>query len=308
MRKLILCCAVPVLSGAPFASATDGPVVFYSDQRALWGDIQFLSEYGDFAFSGQTSAADDNDLFGDWWGWLSVQTPGDGPIDFGRGGRAQGVFDSADDERDRPCQAGAAASGSFDSEFGPEFFVACVRVVAATSLDWCGDRAFANASGVTRMLFEIDEPVFFELDAELDADGQGEFASVRLFNADNPFSAPYLESTTHDDEYHDPYGFVLPPGRYGIEARAEAYALTVLPDNTGQWSDAEYDVFLLWNVGRCSAADLASPQHSLDASDVLSFLQAFAAASPGADFAQPVGVIDYLDVLAFLELFAAGCQ
>lgn len=53
-------------------------------------------------------------------------------------------------------------------------------------------------------------------------------------------------------------------------------------------------------------ADLAA-DGVLDFSDVVAFLEAFAAGAPDADYAEPPGVFDFSDVLAFLEHFARGC-
>ncbi|MEZ6243110.1 MAG: GC-type dockerin domain-anchored protein [Phycisphaerales bacterium] len=55
------------------------------------------------------------------------------------------------------------------------------------------------------------------------------------------------------------------------------------------------------------AADLAQPFGTLDFSDVLAFLTAFAASAPEADLAEPIGTFDFSDVLAFLAAFGAGC-
>ncbi len=52
-------------------------------------------------------------------------------------------------------------------------------------------------------------------------------------------------------------------------------------------------------------ADLA-PDGTLDFSDVLAFLEAFAAGDPIADFA-PDAELNFSDVIAFLTAFAAGC-
>lgn len=54
-------------------------------------------------------------------------------------------------------------------------------------------------------------------------------------------------------------------------------------------------------------ADLADPAGTLDFSDVIGFLSAFAAGEPAADFAPPTGTFDFSDVLAFLTAFSAGC-
>ncbi len=54
------------------------------------------------------------------------------------------------------------------------------------------------------------------------------------------------------------------------------------------------------------AADLVE-DGTLDFSDVLAFLTAFAAMDADADLAPPVGLFDFSDVLAFLTAFGAGC-
>ena len=55
------------------------------------------------------------------------------------------------------------------------------------------------------------------------------------------------------------------------------------------------------------APDLAEPFGSLDFSDVVAFLAAFAAMDPAADFAPPTGSFDFSDVVGFLAAFGAGC-
>ncbi len=57
----------------------------------------------------------------------------------------------------------------------------------------------------------------------------------------------------------------------------------------------------------CNAGDLASPFGSLDFSDVVAFLSAFASMDPLADLAPPAGTLDFSDVVAFLGAFAGGC-
>ncbi len=54
-------------------------------------------------------------------------------------------------------------------------------------------------------------------------------------------------------------------------------------------------------------ADLAEPLGTLDFSDVVAFLGAFASGEPAADLAAPTGVFDFSDVVAFLGAFGAGC-
>ncbi len=66
------------------------------------------------------------------------------------------------------------------------------------------------------------------------------------------------------------------------------------------------DGIVLTSAG-CNPADLAEPLGTLDFSDVLAFLTAFAGSDPAADLADPAGVFDFSDVLAFLTAFSAGC-
>ncbi len=54
-------------------------------------------------------------------------------------------------------------------------------------------------------------------------------------------------------------------------------------------------------------ADFAPPLNSLDFSDVIAFLTAFAAALPTADLAPPKSQFDFSDIVAFLGHFADGC-
>jgi hypothetical protein len=65
-------------------------------------------------------------------------------------------------------------------------------------------------------------------------------------------------------------------------------------------------VYVIRGVNPC-AADLAEPFATLDFSDVLAFLSAFAAQETHADLALPFGTFDFSDVLAFLTAFGAGC-
>ncbi|MEZ6241606.1 MAG: GC-type dockerin domain-anchored protein [Phycisphaerales bacterium] len=57
----------------------------------------------------------------------------------------------------------------------------------------------------------------------------------------------------------------------------------------------------------CSSADLAEPFGSIDFSDVVAFLTAFAEGDPAADLAPPFGQLDFSDVVAYLVAFSAGC-
>ncbi|MEZ6243971.1 MAG: GC-type dockerin domain-anchored protein [Phycisphaerales bacterium] len=54
-------------------------------------------------------------------------------------------------------------------------------------------------------------------------------------------------------------------------------------------------------------ADLAEPIGTLDFSDVIAFLTAFANMTPEADLALPIGTFDFSDVIAFLQVFGEGC-
>ncbi len=70
--------------------------------------------------------------------------------------------------------------------------------------------------------------------------------------------------------------------------------------------NGEFTGFMLIPNTTCPA-DLAEPFGSLDFSDVVAFLAAFGAMTPGADLAPPFGVFDFSDVAAFLSAFGAGC-
>lgn len=59
--------------------------------------------------------------------------------------------------------------------------------------------------------------------------------------------------------------------------------------------------------GGCSRADLAAPYGSMDFSDVVAFLSAFAANQDEADVAPPFDQWDFTDVTTFLVLFTQGC-
>jgi choice-of-anchor B domain-containing protein len=54
-------------------------------------------------------------------------------------------------------------------------------------------------------------------------------------------------------------------------------------------------------------ADLAAPFGTLDFSDVVAFLGAFASSDSAADLAPPFGTFDFSDVVAFLASFGSGC-
>ena len=60
-------------------------------------------------------------------------------------------------------------------------------------------------------------------------------------------------------------------------------------------------------LDRCSAADFDFPFGTLNFSNVLAYLAAFAAGEPGADLAPPFGVFNFSDVLAYITSFGDGC-
>lgn len=57
----------------------------------------------------------------------------------------------------------------------------------------------------------------------------------------------------------------------------------------------------------CNPADLAEPLGQIDFSDVILFLQLFAAQDSCADLADPQGQFDFSDVITFLNAFTNGC-
>lgn len=98
----------------------------------------------------------------------------------------------------------------------------------------------------------------------------------------------------------------LPPGSY--VAVFQAFAQMVNFDGASSTGYAESSLrgdFTIHTA--CSAADLATPFGSLDFSDVLAYLLAFADSDQSADLAEPFGQFDFSDVLAFLTAFGSGC-
>ncbi len=76
---------------------------------------------------------------------------------------------------------------------------------------------------------------------------------------------------------------------------------------TPSGTSAVATVNLVYSAGTPCPADLADPIGTLDFSDVIAFLTAFAAMEPPADLADPIGVFDFSDILEFLVVFGSGC-
>ncbi len=72
------------------------------------------------------------------------------------------------------------------------------------------------------------------------------------------------------------------------------------------WDQNDTDMAFRLLGQEASPADLAEPYGTLDFTDVVAFLGAFASGDAAADLAPPVGVVDFSDVIAFLASFAAG--
>lgn len=100
------------------------------------------------------------------------------------------------------------------------------------------------------------------------------------------------------------YGWVVPD-----VATTQGVIRVTARDGDGNTGFDETDLALTINGTdpSCNGADLAEPYGSLDFSDVVAFLGAFAGMESSADLAEPFGSFDFSDVVAFLAAFAAGC-
>ncbi|MEZ6242532.1 MAG: right-handed parallel beta-helix repeat-containing protein [Phycisphaerales bacterium] len=144
--------------------------------------------------------------------------------------------------------------------------------------------------------FDAD-PLFVDLDGPDDMPGTPD-DDVRLTPGSPAIDAgdsTVPSSVLHTDIYGAP--------RYVDDPDT---ADTGVPDGANAVVDlgaAEYQVA----PPECNDADLAEPYGTLDFSDVLAFLTAFASMDPAADLAPEMGVWDFSDVLAFLIAFGGGC-
>ncbi len=99
------------------------------------------------------------------------------------------------------------------------------------------------------------------------------------------------------------YGWLVPD-----VTTTQAVVRVTARDGDGNTGFDDTDLALTINgTAACNAADLAAPLGSLDFSDVVAFLGAFAGMQAPADLAEPFGSFDFSDVVAFLAAFGAGC-
>lgn len=75
-------------------------------------------------------------------------------------------------------------------------------------------------------------------------------------------------------------------------------------DGTSFWDQNDTDMAFRLIGQDASPADLAEPFGTLDFSDVVAFLGAFASGDDAADLAPPLGTLDFTDIVAFLAAFA----
>jgi formylglycine-generating enzyme required for sulfatase activity len=54
-------------------------------------------------------------------------------------------------------------------------------------------------------------------------------------------------------------------------------------------------------------ADLAPPTGTLNAADLIAYLDLYHASDPAADLADPLGTLNFFDLAAYLQAFSAGC-
>ncbi|MEZ6244191.1 MAG: right-handed parallel beta-helix repeat-containing protein [Phycisphaerales bacterium] len=82
----------------------------------------------------------------------------------------------------------------------------------------------------------------------------------------------------------------------------------IIDDDLGATVDMGAYEFIGVSDPRCNVADLAEPFGTLDFSDVLAYLEAFANKDSDADLDVQYGTLDFSDVFAFLVAFGAGCK
>ncbi len=131
-----------------------------------------------------------------------------------------------------------------------------------------------------------EEKDIASVDIELSVNGGASFAPLQ---------------TGYDDT--GLYGWLVPD----VATTQAVVRVTALDGdgNTG-FDDTELPITIN-GTAACNAADLAAPLGSLDFSDVVAFLGAFAGMDSAADLAEPFGSYDFSDVVAFLAAFGAGC-
>ncbi len=125
---------------------------------------------------------------------------------------------------------------------------------------------------------------------------------VRLETADDD-AIPIVEGVLDTGDEGDVFPLTLPPGSYWLEVQAGVQSGATLGSVGGEVVTA-----IAFDPSEsCSAADIAEPFGTLNISDALAFIAAFAEEGNAADLAWPPQTLDLSDVLAFLDLFAEGC-
>lgn len=174
---------------------------------------------------------------------------------------------------------------------------------------------------------------FAEFDAQLFlffAGGRGLLASLDTTDGPDPLILP---RATDDTEATIPYKgrYLLAISGRGSHPRSQQGDSPIFefdsqfevsgPDGPGAmfpidaWTaPGQFGRYLIVLTGAtrlpfgCNMADVAPPVGTLDFSDVVTYLNAFAAGDLiAADLAAPFGALNFADVLAFLAEFGAGC-
>lgn len=131
--------------------------------------------------------------------------------------------------------------------------------------------------------------------------GSDDHATWRSFNASSNFAPGQLDLVVCSaDRLNVLNAIALNSETLSNEQLSE---LGLSPDD----SHASDHLMLVVDLAARSVADLADPVGTLDFSDALAFLTAFAAGGAEADLAEPVGTLDFSDVLAFLSAFSSVC-
>jgi hypothetical protein len=263
---------------------------------------------GAHSFTNRAAAAGcENTAWG--WGTVAVDFDHDTLVDLAavtQSGR-QWIFRNTGISAGLPSFADVTSAAGFTTPISG-------RGLANLDLDNDGDQdlvIFPNSGPLTIFRNELDPSA-----------GDANYLRVILDNAGDPGVAPHgvgsvIKVTTGD---------ITQMGR--IDAGSNYLSQSELTAHFGLADATTIDTLVVeWATGQvttltdvpvnqtlvispeagCNPADLADPFGSLDFSDVLAFLGAFASMDPAADLAPPTDVFDFSDVVTFLSAFGAGC-
>lgn len=153
----------------------------------------------------------------------------------------------------------------------------------------------------------------FPTGADLDSDGLADFSFAIRFDQSSAVSRGANGILTVDTSLPSgpfPYAFGIyeAPDVYTTGPSCPPMTTEFIPMGTFFPQCGSMQIELYGGASDACPADLAEPFGTLDFSDVIAFLGAFASMDPSADLAAPAGVFDFSDVIAFLGFFGGGCE